>query len=127
MPKFPIDAPKDLNGSVSDRVNEAIMKGMALNSNFRPQSVQEWLDLLGINVESILATTPQIQSNQSTQNSSRFIFQFSQSWECVQTIRNYADSVDSLAFSPDGKLLTTGLHNSVKLWQLINGQEIKTC
>ncbi|WP_341526503.1 serine/threonine-protein kinase [Nostoc sp. UHCC 0302] len=125
LQNFTLRSPKELNSSVSDQVNEAIMKGMALNYRFRPQSVQEWLNLLGTNVGSISATTPQTQSNQSTQNTSRFIFQVSQSWECVQTIRNYADSVHSLAFSPDGKLLATGLY-SVKLWQLINGQEIKT-
>jgi WD40 repeat protein/tRNA A-37 threonylcarbamoyl transferase component Bud32 len=126
LQNFTLRSPKDLNSSVGDRVNDAIMKGMALNYKFRPQSVQEWLNLLGTNVGSISATTPQTQSNQSTQNTSRFIFQVSQSWECVQTIINYADSIHSLAFSPDGKLLTTGLHNSVKLLQLINGQEIKT-
>ncbi|MEH2305972.1 serine/threonine-protein kinase [Nostoc sp.] len=126
LQNFTMRSPKDLNSSVSDRVNEAIMKGMALNYKFRPQSVQEWLDLLRRNVDTISATTPQTQSNQSTQNTSRFIFQVSQSWECVQTIRNYADSVHCLAFSPDGKLLATGLYKSVKLWQLINGQEIKT-
>jgi len=37
--------PKDL-ASVSDFVNDAIMAGMALNKSDRPQSMEEWLELL---------------------------------------------------------------------------------
>ena len=38
--------PKQFNSEISDRVNAAIMKGMELSPQNRPQSVQEWLDLL---------------------------------------------------------------------------------
>jgi eukaryotic-like serine/threonine-protein kinase len=38
--------PKQFNSEISDRVNAAIMKGMELEPQNRPQSVQEWLDLL---------------------------------------------------------------------------------
>ena len=38
--------PKQFNSEISDRVNAAIMKGMDLSPQNRPQSVQEWLDLL---------------------------------------------------------------------------------
>ncbi|KAB8317684.1 serine/threonine protein kinase [Tolypothrix campylonemoides VB511288] len=38
--------PKQLKGRISDRVNEAILKGMALKASDRPQSMQEWLKLL---------------------------------------------------------------------------------
>ncbi|MEG4323573.1 MULTISPECIES: serine/threonine-protein kinase [unclassified Microcoleus] len=38
--------PKQHNSEMSDRVNAAIMKGMELEPQNRPQSVQEWLDLL---------------------------------------------------------------------------------
>ena len=38
--------PKQFNSQISDRVNAAIMKGMELEPQNRPQSVQEWLDLL---------------------------------------------------------------------------------
>lgn len=37
--------PKDYNPSMSDDVNQAIVMGMALDANKRPQSVEEWLDL----------------------------------------------------------------------------------
>jgi len=45
----PIDRltpPKQFNSEISDRVNAAILKGMELEPQNRPQSVQEWLDLL---------------------------------------------------------------------------------
>lgn len=41
-----LEAPKQLNPDISDRVNQAILKGMALKPEHRPQSVREWLALL---------------------------------------------------------------------------------
>ena len=38
--------PKQLNPSVSETVNKAILKGMEVNPKNRPSSMQEWLDLL---------------------------------------------------------------------------------
>jgi serine/threonine protein kinase len=38
--------PKQHKSQISDRVNAAIMKGMELSPQNRPQSVQEWLDLM---------------------------------------------------------------------------------
>ncbi len=43
---IPLTPPKHHNSEISDRVNAAIMKGMELEPQNRPQSVQEWLDLL---------------------------------------------------------------------------------
>jgi serine/threonine protein kinase len=40
--------PKQLNAQISDRVNAAIIQGMDLKPENRPQSVQEWLALLGV-------------------------------------------------------------------------------
>jgi len=45
-PIDPLILPKQINSKISDRVNAAIMKGMELEPQNRPQSVQEWLDLL---------------------------------------------------------------------------------
>jgi len=64
LQNFTMRSPKELNSSVGDRVNEAIMKGMALNYKFRPQSVQEWLDLLGAGI------VPPIQVVISSSNTS---------------------------------------------------------
>jgi len=38
--------PKELNSQVSDRTNRAILSGMKLGINDRPQTVREWLDLM---------------------------------------------------------------------------------
>jgi serine/threonine protein kinase len=43
---IPLTPPKQFNSEISDRVNVAIMKGMELEPQNRPQSVQEWWDLL---------------------------------------------------------------------------------
>ena len=43
---IPLIPPKQHNNKISDRVNAAIIKGMELEPQNRPQSVQEWLDLL---------------------------------------------------------------------------------
>ncbi|MDB9316466.1 serine/threonine protein kinase [Nodularia spumigena] len=46
-------APKQINFSISDRLNQAILQGMALKPENRPQSVQEWLKLIPIFPEMI--------------------------------------------------------------------------
>ncbi|XZO01114.1 MAG: GUN4 domain-containing protein [Microcoleus sp.] len=43
---IPLTPPQQHNSEISDRANAAIMKGMELEPQNRPQSVQEWLDLL---------------------------------------------------------------------------------
>ena len=45
-PIDPLTPPKQHKSEISSRVNAAIMKGMELEPPNRPQSVQEWLDLL---------------------------------------------------------------------------------
>ncbi|ARV63338.1 serine/threonine protein kinase [Nostocales cyanobacterium HT-58-2] len=41
-----LEEPKAINPGVSDKVNQAILKGMELKPENRPQSMQEWLALL---------------------------------------------------------------------------------
>ncbi|MBG1269649.1 serine/threonine protein kinase, partial [Nostoc sp. WHI] len=38
--------PKQINPSISDQLNQAILKGMTLEAKYRPQSMQEWLAML---------------------------------------------------------------------------------
>ncbi|MGL6337516.1 MAG: GUN4 domain-containing protein, partial [Waterburya sp.] len=42
----PLPPPKQLNPNISNRVNEAILKGMELEPENRPQLVQDWLEFL---------------------------------------------------------------------------------
>jgi serine/threonine protein kinase len=42
----PLTPPKEINPNISDRVNQAIIKGMERYPEDRPKSIQEWLDLL---------------------------------------------------------------------------------
>jgi serine/threonine-protein kinase len=42
----PLISPKDIPSSISDKLNYAIIKGMALEAKDRPQSMQDWLDML---------------------------------------------------------------------------------
>ncbi|MFH7028778.1 MAG: GUN4 domain-containing protein [Heteroscytonema crispum UTEX LB 1556] len=51
----PLAPPKRLNQNISVRVNEAILKGLELTPENRPQSMQEWLILL--NTESSSTST----------------------------------------------------------------------
>ncbi|MBD2409265.1 protein kinase [Nostoc calcicola FACHB-389] len=121
LQNFTMRSPKELNSSVSDQVNEAIMKGMALNYKFRPQSVQEWLDLLG---EEIVAPTQPVPTQ-----SVKFSTHIPPSWQCAHIIPGgYSNNwVNSLAFSNDGQILASGGGNGViKLWSVATGREIRT-
>ena len=43
---YPFKEAKQINNEISDNVNKAIVRGMALQASERPQTVQEWLELL---------------------------------------------------------------------------------
>lgn len=44
----PLVEPKQINNKISDRLNNAILKGMEIQPEDRPQTMQEWLALLQI-------------------------------------------------------------------------------
>ncbi|MGB7711612.1 MAG: WG repeat-containing protein [Microcoleus sp.] len=59
----PLEPPKRLNPKISDQINQAILKGMALKPHNRPQSMDDWLKMLGIATvpvypQSMIATVP---------------------------------------------------------------------
>jgi len=59
----PLEQPKRLNPKISDQINQAILKGMALKAHNRPQSMDDWLKMLGIatvavSPKSRIATVP---------------------------------------------------------------------
>ena len=43
---IPLPAPKQRNPEISDRLNDGIIKGMALEPQDRTQTVKEWLELV---------------------------------------------------------------------------------
>ena len=46
-----LEEAKEINSSISDKVNHAIIKGMEIKPENRPQSINEWLELLGLNIK----------------------------------------------------------------------------
>ncbi|MBE8992014.1 serine/threonine protein kinase, partial [Nostoc sp. LEGE 12450] len=46
LDKTSLTPPKQINSSISDQLNQAILKGMALEAKDRPQSMQAWLAML---------------------------------------------------------------------------------
>lgn len=55
----PLKPPKQIVPNLSDRVHNAIIKGMELLPQNRPQSVQDWLKLLASRPSSVSAPAPQ--------------------------------------------------------------------
>ncbi len=55
-----LEPPKQINPSISDRVNQAILKGMEVNAGDRPQSMQEWLAFLGMRIYPTTPSFPQV-------------------------------------------------------------------
>jgi CRISPR-associated protein Csx3 len=48
-------------------------------------------------------------------------------WKCVQTLIGHSDTVQSVAVSPDGKVIASGsLDKTIKLWNLTTGQLLAT-
>ncbi|BAY25671.1 protein-serine/threonine phosphatase [Calothrix sp. NIES-2100] len=50
----PFKQPQQINSRISDRVNQAIWQGMALEATKRPQRIQDWLDLYRRSQQEIL-------------------------------------------------------------------------
>ena len=49
--KMAIEPPQKYNSQISQKVNDAILKGMELDYQNRPQSIREWFTFLGIQTE----------------------------------------------------------------------------
>jgi serine/threonine protein kinase len=55
-----LEPPKTINPKISDRVNNAIMKGMISQQQYRTQTIREWLNLLGL--KPALIRFPRVES-----------------------------------------------------------------
>ncbi|MEH1856159.1 MAG: serine/threonine-protein kinase [Nostoc sp.] len=121
-----LEPPQYFNPNISNRVNEAIMCGMDLESTYRPQSVQEWLDLLGADagediteITSTLIVTPRQQLPPP-------IVLDRQNWQCVQTLKGHSSMVHAIAISPDGQFIASGSNDkTIKLWQIGTGKLVR--
>lgn len=59
-------SPRDLQPHLSPAVNQAVLRGMALNAEDRPQTIAEWLNLLPQTSLTAIPTTPQPPALSST-------------------------------------------------------------
>ena len=66
-----LEPPQKYNADISQKVNDAILKGMELDYQKRPQSIEEWFMLLGIKQES-----QNIQVSQNPIDNNLKIFHF---------------------------------------------------
>ncbi|AKG23206.1 serine/threonine-protein kinase [Calothrix sp. 336/3] len=123
---IPLEAPKNFNPQISDRLNQAILDGMDMESNCRPQSVAAWLDLLNyqqVRVTQISAPvevtqiTPQAQIPPQVKN---------YNWQCLRTLKAHSSMVHSIAISPDSKIIASGSSDRhIRLWEPQTGKQIK--
>ncbi|MFB2973916.1 signal peptidase I [Aerosakkonema sp. BLCC-F183] len=64
--KDPLVLPKQLNPGISNRVNEAILKGMGFDPSARPQLMYKWLSLLEVPLPSeAINQSPKIEAYQT--------------------------------------------------------------
>lgn len=67
----PLVPPKKYNPKISDAVNAAILKGLEFQPENRPQSVAEWLKLLGYNLTTATATTAPNESENTEKQTAK--------------------------------------------------------
>ncbi|MGV0105832.1 protein kinase domain-containing protein [Nostoc sp. DSM 114167] len=121
-----LEPPQYFNPNISNRVNQAIMCGMDLESTYRPQSVQEWLDLLGSETEGYVTKTSSTLVISPKQQLPVPIVLDRQNWKCVQTLKGHSSMVHAIAISPDGQFIASGSNDkTIKLWQVNTGKLVR--
>jgi len=144
---------RELNGSVSERVDEAVMKAMAMRVDERPQSVEEFVRLLTSPVPKwepvffryprfdtvIIPDPPVVPKNCCFSPNSRYLVWVTpadtkvfevRSWREVITLTGdggHMGWVNSVSFSPDEKFLASGSWDkTVKVWEVGRWREVIT-
>lgn len=103
-----------LSTTVSDHLTKILTKLLHKSNRDRFPSADEVMLAMGIDSPSSLSITVS-QPSQPL-------------WECIHTLQgmgNVNTEVNSLAFSPDGKILASGEQKIIKLWDL-NSQKVLT-
>ena len=121
-----LEPPQYFNPNISNRVNQAIMCGMDLESTYRPQSVQEWLDLLGTDTgENVVKTSSTLVVMPKLKLAPLVVLD-QQNWQCVQTLKGHSSMVHAIAISPDGQFIASGSNDkTIKLWQVGTGKLVR--
>ncbi|MFN6531406.1 serine/threonine-protein kinase [Nostoc sp. ChiSLP03a] len=121
-----LEPPQYFNPNISNRVNQAIMCGMDLESTYRPQSVQEWLDLLGPDTGNyVTKISPSLLTKPKLQLPVPVVLD-RQNWQCVQTLKGHSSMVHAIAISPDGQFIASGSNDkTIKLWQMGTGKLVR--
>jgi len=113
---------REINGRVSRQVEEAVRKAMAMRVDERPQSVEEFVQLLtspsvGVATSSVsIPTSPKVSVPSVVKGV----------WREVTTLRGHEEGVISISFSPDSRFLASGSGTSVKIWKVESWQETVT-
>jgi len=76
--------PKDINSKISIHVNRAILWAMELEAEHRPQSIQEWLDLLGLKNNNPASTI--ISNSPSTHERERNFKKWTLVWAAITAV-----------------------------------------
>lgn len=109
-----------LNNPISDELG-LILDKMVINSvKERYRSVEDIMQDLKIPLS--LAIIPQSSSDLA------LIYPpITKTWQCFQTLKGHSESINCLAFNPDGKRLASGSEDkTIKIWYLQTGQDINT-
>ncbi|WP_392530274.1 protein kinase [Nostoc sp. C117] len=123
-----LEPPQYFNPSISNRVNQAIMCGMDLESTYRPQSVQEWLNLLGSSPGDDVATIALSSASKARQPSPSPVpvMLERENWQCIQTLKGHSSMVHAIAISPNGQFIASGSNDkTIKLWQVGTGKLVR--
>jgi WD40 repeat protein/tRNA A-37 threonylcarbamoyl transferase component Bud32 len=127
----PLLPPRHFNPNISNSVDRAIIQAMAMQPQYRPQSVKEWLLLLSslgdvsdIHVSPTISPPTPEAIIKPVATKLPITPQFT--WQCTRTIKGHAGMVHAIAISQDGQLIASGSSdNSIKLWKLHTGRNIR--
>ncbi|MEO1432387.1 MAG: serine/threonine-protein kinase [Cyanobacteria bacterium J06633_8] len=118
-----------VDNTVSDKLGYVLDKLIENAISRRYQSVGEVLeDINNYNSISFSNNEPEIFTHQEEKSTVTTIKKNNYySWQCVNTLTNKRDSINSIAVTPDGNILASGSYCwNVKLWEIKTGELLHT-